>query len=135
MALLGGLFDILRIVIAAINDDHVLDTPRHKQDVTAQKAQISRTKKRAIIRISQSRFEYRLGLIGPLPISRSHARTGHPYFAYGARRATGKSRGVNDRHVDARRLASASDRGPDAAPIFIGLDRAAALKLNRRERI
>ena len=65
-------------MIAAVDDDKVLEPPGDEEFVVVQKAQIAGSQERTFIRICQSGVEVAFGFFCQTPISLRHTRTGDP---------------------------------------------------------
>src|SRR3954452_11526236 len=68
MGLFGRLFDVLRIVVAAADDDHVFHSASDKQLAVAEEAQVTGSQEFAIAAWYR-RGEYLLGLLRTIPIA------------------------------------------------------------------
>ena len=79
---LGGGLQILRIVVQAADDDQVVDTPGHKKVATAREAKVTCAKEFRFgeLRMGRTKGLQRLGRVSPVTVS--HRRPGHPYFAH-----------------------------------------------------
>ena len=89
MGLLGGGLDVLRVVVAAANDDQVLQTPGDVQMAVEHEAQVPGAKERALAGVGQPRPERLLVLLAAVPVAAGDVRTLDPDFpnAIGRRRA------------------------------------------------
>ena len=83
MALLHRPFNILRVMIDAAGNDEILQASSHVQLAFPDKSQIASAQKLSQIgRIAQAHLKYRGAFLCAPPITRCHARIGHPYFAH-----------------------------------------------------
>src|SRR5579863_8458167 len=83
-------FDILWVVIAAPNDDHVFETTCNKQKAFLEEPHVSRAQERAFSCIRQIGPERMLRLFCFAPVPLSNARASYPHFSYFVRHTFGE---------------------------------------------
>jgi hypothetical protein len=81
---LHHLLDVLRVVVAAADDEHVLQPAGDEQLAFVEEAQVAGPQPALGGVVGQGAAEGRLGGVGPLEVARRDARAAHPHFAYGA---------------------------------------------------
>src|SRR5260221_5783561 len=89
MTLRHGMLDILRVVIAAPDDDQVLDATCHDELPVVKESEVTSAEERPFPGIAQVRVEGLLSLARLLPISLSDVVPGQPNLADAVRRAAG----------------------------------------------
>ncbi len=97
MAALGRQLDVLRIVVAAAEDDQVLEPAGDEQLAAAQKAEIPGAQERTLAAIRQPGREIAPRAFGVAPVAEGHARPRHPDLPHLARRQLDRRLGVDDR--------------------------------------
>src|SRR5258708_2346412 len=98
MALLHGKLYVLWIVILPANDKQVFQPAGYKQMAIFQKPQVSRSKKRAFVRLGYPRVERLLCLFRFSPVSLRNTRAADPYLAHIAGAAWPQRIRRNDSH-------------------------------------
>ncbi len=88
--------DVLRIEVAAAQDDEVLEACDHEELATGEHPEVAGAQERSGAGIAQERRERRSGLHRPPPVAVRHAGAGDPYLPYPARRAGGQRLGIGD---------------------------------------
>ena len=80
MAPLGRLLDVLRIEVAAAEDDQVLDPAGDVELAVVQEAEVAGPQERAVA-VGGAGAERLLGIVGPLPVALGDARAADPDLA------------------------------------------------------
>ncbi len=80
IGLLHRMFDVLRIVITAADDDQVFDAAGDEEFAVEEESEVARPQKRTVA-VGQVRAERVARLLRHFPIARRHARALHPNFA------------------------------------------------------
>ena len=96
MALFHRQFDFLRIEIAAVDDDQILQAAGDEQLAVSKKSQIAGAEKRPFAGICQVGMEGELGFLGPIPIALRDARARTPKFHRLVRRAGSQRFRIDD---------------------------------------
>src|SRR5689334_3087824 len=96
MTTFGRLFQILRIMIPACDDNHVLTPARDEQLAVAYESKIACAQKWSRVRPSQRSLKCRGGFFRPFPIATCHTGTGDPDFAYLSIRKIGAQIGIDN---------------------------------------
>ncbi len=126
MAALDGELDVLRVVVAAAEDDEVLQPAGDEQLALGGESEIAGPQEGAAA-IAQSRGEHPLGFLRLAPVALGDARPLHPDFSHLARRAGLRGVGAHDgdhRVAGLRvRRQAAADQRPRSG--IFGGDRAA----------
>src|SRR5262249_56307739 len=80
MAFLDSLFDVLRVVVAAANDQQVLETTGNEEIGTMDEAKVSGSKERATT-VRESCRKNSFTVLRPTPVAAGDARAGKPDLA------------------------------------------------------
>src|SRR6476646_46494 len=108
VALLHCLLDVLRVVVGAADNDHILDAPGDEQlAALIEKTEIAGPQPRAVFLPGDPRPENCLGLVRIAPIALRNIGAGHPDLADAAVRKPLSAVGIDDRDFLARERAAA----------------------------
>src|SRR5687768_8961153 len=80
MTLFDSLFDVLRIMVAAANDDQVLQTPGHVKLAITHQSEIFRAQEWTIA-VGKMSTKHTLRLLRLVPVTLRHALARHPDLA------------------------------------------------------
>ena len=89
-------FDVVRIMIAATDNNEVLQTPGDKQLIVLQISKITRTEERSFTGIRRITFERLCRFFRPIPIALCNAGAFDPYFSDMPHRTDPQRLGVHD---------------------------------------
>src|SRR6266851_198296 len=121
-------FDILRIMVIAINDDQVLESPGDEEFTILQESQIPRAEKRAFSRIRQVSVKSALRILGLVPIALSNALSCYPDLAHLIRWAPGQGFGMDDNDLLISQALPATYQHPGTSILSGGGDHTITLK-------
>src|SRR6185369_14193042 len=93
---LGGELDVLRVVVAAPQDDQILDAAGDEQLAPGEEAEVAGAQETPPF---QGGAEGALRLLVPVPVAGGDARTGHPDLTDPVRRAGPACLGIDDRQL------------------------------------
>ena len=105
---LGRRFDILRIDILAMKNDHILETARDEQNALAEEAEIAGGEELRCLVAGQASFEGFLRFLGPFPVPLGDAGTGDPDLPNLVVEARRSGLGIGDHHNLAGRWSAAA---------------------------
>src|SRR5262249_29213784 len=112
-----GVLDILRVKIAATNDDQILDPAGHKEFALIEEAEVAGAEVAALRKVGAEGGKSLGGFFGPIPVAFGHAWTSHPNFADlagGTRQASSR---IDDDNVHINQRLSAADHLPRGSPV------------------
>src|SRR5438477_248307 len=92
-------FDVLRIVIAAANHDHVLEAARDEELVLLKEAKIAGSQERPLAGIAAAGAKRAFGLLGLVPVALGHRWPRDPDLADRARRNRHVRLRIHDEHL------------------------------------
>ncbi len=110
MAALDGLLDILRIIVAAVDDQQIFQAAGDEQFALVQETQIASAQVRAAAGVFQEGAERGGGFIGLAPVALGYAGAGHPNFADAAIGAFGHGFRIDDHHFLIQQRRAAPDQ-------------------------
>src|ERR1044072_4213541 len=116
VAMLQRNLDILGMMVAAANDDEILESAGHEELATGQESEIAGTDQPISRCTTWVRAEHHPRLFRTAPVAISHAASANPDFADMPLRQRRLSVGVDDEHIDLRR--PAADHGKRASVDF-----------------
>ena len=134
MALLYGPLDILRIVVHAVDDDQVFQTPRDEELTVLQESQVAGAEKGPFAAILQPGAEGAIGGLRLLPVTLGNARAPHPNLPDAAGRTSRLRLRIGNGDLLVGQVSAAADQCPHALVIGIGIDHLAARQSRGVER-
>src|SRR5262245_3160636 len=108
---LHRLLDVLRVVVAAADDNDVLDPPGDEQLAVLDEAEVARAQIRPLAAVGQRGAEGAFGLVGPSPVACGDRRPLHPDLADDAIRQAPPHFRLDDPHLLAQPGPAAADQG------------------------
>ena len=134
MAALDGELDVLRVVIAAADDDQIFEAARDEELAVAHEAEVPRPQIPFVaITRGGRRLERPLRLVGEPPIASGNDRPSQPDLPDFIGTARDERLGVDDENLG-RLGGAATDEGPRVGLTDFGFDDAMARELARAQR-
>ena len=124
--LLDGMLDVLRVVVAAADNDQVFEPAGHEEFTVVEEAQVAGAEigpriglprghsliRRRLIGLREHRPEGGRGGVATVPVALCHARAAHPDLTDATRRQRLARLRVDDQHVLAIEFAAAANQPP-----------------------
>ncbi len=110
MARLGRGLDVLRIMVAAAQDDQVLLAPGDEQLAVLHEPEVAGAQEGSLALARQARSERRERLLRPVPIAGGDAGSRHPDLPHLARQAGGRRRRIDDHQPLVRQARPVADQ-------------------------
>ncbi len=124
----GG-FQVLWVMVPAVDDQHVLQPAGDEQLAVVREAEVTGTQERAFAGVVQARAERLLRFVGPSPVSLRDAWPRYPDLTDLAGRHAGQPARIGDDRLLVGHGLSATDQG--AGPVVVGGGRHGAVGLQR----
>ena len=122
--LLDGMLQILWVVVAAADDDQILEPAGHKEFTRVEEPEVAGAevgsdigpplgdRPRIVVGLGEHGAEGRLRFVGTVPITLRHAGATHPDLTHAARGQRLGGLSIDDQHILAVEFASAADEPP-----------------------
>ena len=135
MGTLHGGFDILGIVVHAVQDNQILPPPGHEQLAVEHEAEVSGSQERPFTGVIEAGLKDRFGLLRLLPISLCNAGTLHPDFTHHVVRTPREALGVGNHDLLIDQRFAAADHFVRCLAFRLDVDRLALGQGRRHSRI